>query len=62
MIETVVVIGIFATTLGSVAALYYKLGKLETKVNFIYNNINTVVRFKNDRNEMEVERNENRNG
>jgi len=46
MIETAALIGLFAITLTTIAALYYKFGKLEAKVDFIYNNLKTVVSFK----------------
>ena len=48
MIETLAVIGIFGLTLTSIAALYYKLGKLEVKVKFIYDNIKVVLSFVNN--------------
>jgi len=48
MMETFAVIGIFSVTLTAIAALYYKMGRLETKVGFIYDNIKTVVTFKNN--------------
>ena len=50
MIETLVTIGIFATTITAIGALYYKFGKLETKVDFIYDNLKTVVSFKSNNN------------
>lgn len=46
MIETIAVVGIFAATLTAIAALYYKMGKLDTKVDFIYDNLKTTVSFK----------------
>lgn len=47
MIEVATIIGIFAVVVGAVSALYYKMGRLEHKVNFIYDNIKIVVDFKN---------------
>jgi len=50
MMETIAIVGVFTATLTAVAALYYKMGKLETKVSFIYDNIKTVVSFKDIKN------------
>jgi len=48
MIETLLAgVGV-ATALGLSASVYYKLGKLETKVQFIYDNINVVVDWMNN--------------
>jgi hypothetical protein len=48
MIETVAFVGVFGLTLSAIAGLYYKMGKLETKISFIYDNLKTVVSFKNN--------------
>lgn len=50
MLETLAVIGIFGLTLGAISTLYYKMGKLESKVNFIYDNVKTVVTWVNNNN------------
>jgi len=48
MIETLLAgVGI-ATALGLSASVYYRLGKLETKVQFIYDNINIVIDWVNN--------------
>ena len=39
MIDTIAYGVTSAGLLGAVAALYYKIGKLETKINLIYDNI-----------------------
>jgi len=53
MIETLLAgVGI-ATALGLSASVYYKLGKLETKVQFIYDNINIVVDWMNNNHDKE---------
>jgi len=46
MIETIELLGIVAINVGALSALYYKMGRLEGKVDFIYDNIRTVVSFK----------------
>lgn len=46
MIETAAVIGMVGTIVISTASLWYKFGRLETKVNFIYDNLKTTVSFK----------------
>ena len=48
MIETIVVIGILGAVMTSITALWHKMGKLQTKVDFIYENIKTVVTFKSN--------------
>jgi len=48
MIETIAIVGIFGVTLSAIAALYYKMGKIDTKVDFIYDNIKTTVAFKSN--------------
>jgi len=48
MIESLAVIGVFGITITSIAALYYKMGHLETKVSFIYDNIKTIISFKDN--------------
>jgi len=50
MLETVLTLGIFATTITAIGALYYKFGRLEAKVDFIYDNLKTVVSFKSNNN------------
>ena len=39
MLETIAYGVSTAGLLGAIAALYYKMGKLETKINLIYDNI-----------------------
>jgi len=48
MIETMLASVGVATALGLSASVYYRLGKLETKVQFIYDNINVVVDWMNN--------------
>lgn len=48
MIETAVVGIISAATVGAIGALWYKMGKIETKVNLIYDNINIAVDWMNN--------------
>lgn len=46
MIETIVgMLGVFAS-IGIGAGVYYKLGKVEQKINFIYENCDITVTFK----------------
>ena len=57
MIETMLAgVGV-ATALGLSASVYYRLGKLETKVQFIYDNINIVVDWMNNNHDKEWKRN-----
>lgn len=48
MMETTAVVGIIAIIVGALSALYYKMGRLEHKVDFIYDNLKIIVDFKNN--------------
>jgi len=48
MMETIADVGVLAIVITSIGAMYYKIGKLETKINFIYENLKTVVSFKSN--------------
>lgn len=59
MIDTVIAVsGIFAS-LGIGAGVYYKLGKVEQKIAFLYENCDVEIRFHRQRNGMESNRNGN---
>lgn len=47
MIETIISGIAIATSVGVGAGVYYKLGTLSEKVDFIYNNIDICLKFKN---------------
>lgn len=47
MIDTVLSLGAVAISAGIGAGVWYKMGKIETKIDFIYNNVNIVVDWKN---------------
>lgn len=47
MIETVLSLGAVAISAGIGAGVWYKMGKIETKIDFIYQNVNIVVDWKN---------------
>lgn len=48
MIETYLSGIALVTTVAVGGSIWYKLGKLEQKVNFIYKNINVAVKWSND--------------
>ena len=47
MIETIACIGSVALSAGIGAGVWYKIGKMEGKIDFIYKNVNIVVDWKN---------------
>lgn len=47
MINTVLSIGAVAISAGIGAGVWYKMGKMETKIDLIYKNINIVIDWKN---------------
>ena len=47
MLETILSCIAVFTSLGVGAGVWYKLGRLDTKIDFIYKNVNIVVDWKN---------------
>lgn len=47
MIDTVLSIGAVAISAGIGAGVWYKMGKMESKIDFIYNNVTIAVDWKN---------------
>lgn len=47
MLETAISIGSLAVSGGIAAAVWYKIGKMEGKINFIYDNVHIAVDWKN---------------
>ncbi len=50
MIEDMTIPGILIGIIGAMAGLYYKIGKIEQKINLIYDNIKIVLQFKENNN------------
>lgn len=46
MIETIVAMSGVITSIGIGAGVYYKLGKVESKINFLYENCDIQISFK----------------
>jgi len=46
MIETLIAASGFFTAIGVGAGVYYKLGRIEQKLNFLYENCDITVKFK----------------
>lgn len=57
MIETIIAMSGFVTSIGIGAGVYYKLGRIEQKLNFLYDNIDMQVTFKKCNIGKEVDRN-----
>jgi len=47
MLETILSCIAVFTSVGVGAGIWYKLGRLDTKIDFIYNNVNIAVDWKN---------------
>ena len=47
MIETILSIGAVAISASIGAGVWYKMGKMENKINFIYDNVTIAVNWKN---------------
>lgn len=54
MIETVLSLGALGVSGAIGAGVWYKIGKMEEKVDFIYKNVNIVVDWKNGKKTKEV--------
>ncbi|MCK5504543.1 MAG: hypothetical protein KAJ10_05245 [Thermodesulfovibrionia bacterium] len=47
MIETIISLGALGVSAGIGAGVWYKIGKMENKINFIYDNVTIAVDWKN---------------
>ena len=59
MIDTLVAMGGIFASIGIGAGVYYKLGKVEQKIAFLYENCDIEIRFHRMSNNKEVDRNGN---